>query len=327
VSTTTSLALAAAVTVGAPAVMLGWLRLTERALAVLPEARRRRLRPWLWLFFPLTAGGVYLVWPLFYTVVISFQVTPRHGQTHAGLGNYRHLWASHEVHAALLNNALWLVGLVSGALILGLLVAMLANAVRWEPIAKSIIVMPMAISAVAGGVVWRFMYDYKPPGLPQTGTLNAVWVFATGRQPVAWLVNAATNNAALIVVGVWMSVGLVTVILSAAIKAIPLELVEAGRLDGARPLQLFRYVLLPQLLPTIVVVGTLLAITALKAFDVVYVMTNGNFGTDVLANLMYRELFLNSDHGRAAAIAVLIVVLVSPVIVVNLRVYRAERSS
>ena len=127
-------------------------------------------------------------------------------------------------------------------------------------------------------------------------------------------------------VSIRMSVGLVTVVLSAGVKGIPAELVEAGRLDGAGPVQLFRYVLLPQLLPTIVVVGTLLAITSLKAFDVVYVMTNGNYDTNVLANVMYRELFLSADPGHASAIAVLLVFLVAPIIAVNIRVYRKERS-
>jgi alpha-glucoside transport system permease protein len=320
----TAVLLSIAVTVGAPLALAGWLRVVERALSLLPARRRRSLRPWLWLLPPLAAGGVYLVWPLLYTVWLSLRVPGTGGSTVGG-ANFRYLWTDREVHSALANNALWLVGLTAGSLVIGLAVALLANAVRWESLAKSVVVMPTAISAVAGAVIWRFMYDYRQPGLPQTGTLNALWVGATGRDPVAWLVDSGTNNLALIVVGVWMSVGLVTVILSAAVKNIPPELVEAGRLDGAGPVQLFRYVLLPQLLPTIVVVATLLAITALKAFDVVYVMTNGNYDTNVLANLLYRELFLNTDHGHAAALAVLLVVLVAPIIAVNLRVYRMER--
>jgi alpha-glucoside transport system permease protein len=316
--------LSIAVTVGAPLALAGWLRVAERALGLLPARRRRAVRPWLWLLPALAAGGVYLVWPLLYTLWLSLRVPAAGGSTVGG-ANFRYLLTDREVHSALANNALWLVGLTAGSLVIGLAVALLANAVRWESLAKSVVVMPTAISAVAGAVIWRFMYDYRPPGQPQTGTLNALWVGATGHDPVAWLVDSGTNNLALIVVGVWMSVGLVTVILSAAVKNIPAELVEAGRLDGASPAQLFRYVLLPQLLPTIVVVGTLLAITALKAFDVVYVMTNGNYDTNVLANLLYRELFLNTDHGRAAALAVLLVVLVAPIIAVNLRVYRTQR--
>ena len=322
----TSSLIAIAVTLGAPLAMLGWLWLTERLLDRLPQRARSRVRPWLWLLFPLAAATVYLLWPLLRTVWLSLTVASPERGRHVGGANFGFLWDSDEVHSALGNNALWLVGLTGGSLVIGMAVALLANTVRWEAVAKSIMVMPTAISAVAGAVIWRFAYDYRPPGLPQTGTLNAVWVAVSGRQPIAWLVDEVTNNAALIVVGVWMSVGLVTVVLSAALKSIPEELVEAARLDGAGPAHLFRYILLPHLLPTIVVLGTLLAITSLKAFDVVYVMTNGNYDTNVLANVMYRELFLNADPGRAAALAVLLVVLVAPIIAVNVRFYRTDRS-
>jgi alpha-glucoside transport system permease protein len=315
--------LAAAATVGAPLAILGWLWGAERLLGLLPPRRRAAVRPWLWLLFPAAAAGLFLLWPLLNTVWLSVRVDDAR---RFGADNLRYLLGSAEIRSALVNNALWLVGLTAGSLVVGLAVALLANGVRWESLAKSVVVMPTAISAVAGAVIWRFAYDYRPPGLPQTGTLNAAWVALTGRDPVAWLVDAATNNAALIAVGVWMSVGLVTVVLSAAVKGIPAELIEAGRLDGAGPVQLFRYVFLPQLLPTIVVVGTLLAITSLKAFDVVYVMTNGNYDTNVLANVMYRELFLSADPGRASAVAVLLVLLVAPIIAVNVRVYRKERS-
>ncbi len=312
---------AVAVTVGAPAVLLGWLWLAERLLRPLPDRGRRRLRPWLWLAPPLVVVGIYLVWPLLSTVRTSFRL--RDGGR--GLDNYRYLVQNGEVHAALVNNGLWLVGLTAGSLVAGTAVAVLAHLVRWETVAKAVVVMPAAISTVAGAVIWRFMFDYRPPGTTQTGTLNAL-VTAAGAEPVAWLVDERTNNAALIGVGIWMSVGMVTVVMSASIKAIPEELIDAGRVDGAGPLRLFRYVVLPQLLPTVVVVSTLLAITALKAFDVVYVMTNGNYDTNVIANLMYRELFLNADYGRSAALAVLLVVLVLPVIAVNLRVFRKGRA-
>jgi alpha-glucoside transport system permease protein len=322
----TSVLLAVVVTVGAPVAVVGWLWVVERLLGGVPRQRRRTLRAWLWLLFPVTAAGVFLLWPLLQTAWLSINVTSPARGTHLGGANFRFLWDSAEVHSALRNNALWLVGLTAGSLVIGTAVALLANVVRWEPFAKAVVVMPTAISAVAGAVIWRFAYDYRPPGFPQTGTLNAIWVGVTGRGPVAWLVDGATNNAALIAVGIWMSVGLVTVVLSAAVKSIPDELIEAGRLDGAGPVALFRYVVLPQLLPTIVVVGTLLAITSLKAFDVVYVMTNGNYDTNVLANMMYRELFLGSDPGRAAALAVLLVALVAPIIAVNVRFHRADRS-
>ena len=176
----TSVLVAVAATVGAPLAMLGWLWLTERLLGRLPQRARSRVRPWLWLLFPLAAASLYLLWPVLRTVWLSFTVVSPAGGRQLGGANFRFLRDSAEVHSALGNNALWLVGLTGGSLIVGLAVALLANAVRWEAVAKSIMVMPTAISAVAGAVIWRFAYDYRPPGLPQTGTLNAVWVAVSG---------------------------------------------------------------------------------------------------------------------------------------------------
>jgi alpha-glucoside transport system permease protein len=206
-------------------------------------------------------------------------------------------------------------------------IAVLADRVRYEVLAKSVVVLPTAVSFVAGAVIWKFMYDYQPPGFPQTGTLNAVWTAVSRQQPVAWLVDTLTNNPALISVGVWMTTGFATVVISAALKMVPADLIEAARIDEATGWQSFRFVVLPQLRPTVTVVATLLSISALKAFDVVYVMTNGNYRTDVIANLLYRQLFINQDYGRASAVAVLLAVLISPVLVLNIRALRREVSS
>jgi alpha-glucoside transport system permease protein len=137
-------------------------------------------------------------------------------------------------------------------------------------------------------------------------------------------VELSTNNPALIMVGVWMTTGFATVIISAALKMVPAELVESARIDGAGGWQTLRYVLLPQLRPTLTVVATLLAISAFKAFDVVYVMTNGNYNTDVIANLLYQQLFIDQDYGRASAVAVLLTVVISPILVLNIRTLRRE---
>lgn len=320
-SLTGALLLGAAVTVLAPVGMIAWLRAVEVVLARVPYRLQRRLRPWGWAAPPLAMVAIFLLWPMAKTVVASAQVSGTGAWT---LSNYRYLVDGDEVRSALVNNAWWLLGLTGVTLVIGLLVAVLADAVRWESLAKSVIVMPVAISTVAGAVIWRFVYDYQPPGFPQTGALNAVTT-KLGADPNAWLLEQPLNKAMLLVVGIWMSTGIAAVVLSAALKGLPPELSEAARIDGAGGWGVFRHIVLPQLLPSIVTVATLLGITALKAFDVVYVMTNGNYDTDVLANLMYRELFLGTQQGHAAALALLIVVLTLPIIAANIWVTRTER--
>jgi alpha-glucoside transport system permease protein len=316
--------LAAACTAGIPAALLGWLWLAERVERLLPPRRRPAARAWLWLAPAGAPAAIFLLWPLAYTAVLSFRDAT--GAAWRGAANYAFLLDSSEVHAALRNNLLWLVLLTAGCLLVALTVAVLSDAVRWEPAAKAIVVAPTAISFVCGAVIWRFMFQYQPPGLPQTGTLNAAWTGLTGSPPVPWLVDSRTNNAALVAVGVWMTAGFAAVIISAALKGLPAELVEAARIDGANAWQVFRYITLPQLRPTLVVVATLLAIMALKAFDIVYVMTNGNYDTDVIANLMYRQLFVAQDYGRASAVAVLLAVIAAPIFLVNASVIRNRGS-
>lgn len=308
---------------GAAALLLGWLWLAEKISAFLPRRSRRAVLGWLWLAPALALVALYLAWPLVNTVLLSLRDTrSRHW---AGLANYRYLLDDAAVHSAFGNNLLWFVLLTGVCLLVGLLVATLADRVRYEGIAKAVVVLPTAIPFVAGAVIWRFMYQYQPPGLPQTGTVNAVWTRLTGAAPLAWLVDTRTNNLALIAVGIWMATGFATVILSAALKSIPTELSDAARVDGAGSWQVFRHVSLPHLRPTIIVTTTLLAISAFKAFDIVYVMTNGNFDTDVIANLMYRQLFVDQNYGRASAIAVLLAAVAVPILLLNARATRAER--
>jgi len=313
-------ALAVALMLGTPLALLSWLWLVERLVRVMPRRAAARIRPVLWLLPAVVLVGVFLAWPMLYTGILSFR--DGIGRNWHGLSNYSYLASSPEVHAALRNNVLWLVLLVGGCTLVGLLVATLGDAVRYEAIAKAIIVAPVAISFVSGAVIWRFMFDYQPPGLPQTGTINAAWTSTTHSAPIAWLVDSRTNNTALVMVGVWMTAGLAVVIFSAALKGVPPELTEAARVDGASNWQVFRHIILPQLKPTIVVVATLLAVMALKAFDIVYVMTNGNYDTNVIANVMYQQLFISQDNGKASAVAVLLTVLAAPVLLVNSRMNR-----
>jgi alpha-glucoside transport system permease protein len=181
----------------------------------------------------------------------------------------------------------------------------------------------MAISSVALGVIWKFMYWYQPPGAVQTGTANAIVTTLFHTDPKIWIQDPKINNFAIITAAVWGITGFAMVILSAALKGIPADLLEAARVDGAGELTIFRRVIFPLMMPTVVVVGTTLVIFALKAFDVVYVMTGGNFETDVLANRMYKLLYFSGNQGGAAAVAMILLLAVIPVLIFNLRQFRA----
>jgi alpha-glucoside transport system permease protein len=211
------------------------------------------------------------------------------------------------------------------AVLLGLLTALLLDRVRYERVAKAIITMPTAISFVAGSVMWRLIYTYNAPGTPQIGTLNAILdATVPAFTPKAWLIDAKYNNYALIFVGIWMGTGLATLILSAAVKGIPKDLIEAARIDGAGEWKVFRHVMLPELVPTLAIVMTVSIIAAIKVFDIVYVMTGGNYGTDVIATRMYSEQFAYQNTGLASAIAIVLLLAVTPVLLANWRLSRRE---
>jgi alpha-glucoside transport system permease protein len=207
---------------------------------------------------------------------------------------------------------------------LGLLIAVLADKVKYESLAKSIIFLPMAISFVGAGVIWKFMYNYGSSQV-QIGLLNAI-VTALGGQPVSWLTEPQINTIALIVVGVWMWTGFCMTILAAALKGVSVEILEAARVDGANEWQVFWRVMIPQILPTITVVITTMIINVLKIFDIVYVMTGGNYGTEVIANRMYIEMYKNYDPGRASAIAVLLIIVIIPIMIMNIRRFQKQEA-
>jgi alpha-glucoside transport system permease protein len=244
---------------------------------------------------------------------------------YVGLDNYVYAFTNPDTLAAMRNNLLWLVFFTLFTVTFGLLIAVLTDRVSYERVANAIIFLPMAISFVAAGVIWKFMYDYRPPGTPQTGTVNAL-LTSLGAKPHAWLIEPGINNAALIFVGIWMWTGFCMVILSAGLKGLPDEVLEAARVDGANERQIFFRIIVPLLSPTIAVVATTMVITALKAFDIVYVMTNGNFNTDVIANRMYKELFNVRNFGRASAIAVVLLVAIVPIMLVNINRFRHQEA-
>jgi alpha-glucoside transport system permease protein len=320
------LILAAVVVVGVPLALVGYITLVEALLGTLAPRRRSAVRPWLWLAPALLFLLTFLVYPVFNTLYLS--VLGRDSDRFVGLANYQYVFTDGTMLMALRNNALWLIFFTLLTVTFGLLIAVLADRVRYESVAKAIIFLPMAISLVAASVIWKFMYDYRPPGVSQTGTVNAaLTALVPGFEPLAWLTISPANNFALIAAAVWTWTGFCMVVLSAALKGIPTEVLEAARADGANEVQVFRRVILPMLGSTIAVVATTMVITALKAFDVVYVMTNGNFDTEVIANRMYKELFNVRDTGRASAIAVVLLVAIIPVMLFNLRRLREQEAT
>jgi alpha-glucoside transport system permease protein len=305
--------------IAVPVVLVGYIILIEAILRRVPRRWASGLRPWLWIAPALAFLGVFLVYPTIATIIRSFM--NRRGNAFVGLDNYAWFFSQNDTLIALRNNVLWVVLLPLLVVGLGMLVAVLVDRVRYESVTKSIVFLPLAISFVAAAVIWRFMYELDP----NVGTLNAI-VTALGGQPVAWLLGQPWNNLFLIIVGVWLLTGFAMVILSAGLKGISTELLEAARVDGANELQVFRKIVLPLLAPTIAVVATTIIIYALKTFDVVYTMTNGNFDTNVIANLMYQVLFVGGQPGRAAAIAVLLFAAIVPVMWFNIQRFREQEA-
>ena len=313
------------VVVGVPAVLIGYIWLTERVLRLFGERLRSNLRPWLWLAPALAFLSVFLVYPTIGSIVRSLQ--SKAGTAFVGLDNYFWFFGNEASLIALRNSLIWLVALTAITVGLGLLIALFVDRVRYETVAKSVIFVPLAISMVAASVIWTFMYDYRTPPDPQVGTLNAA-LGSVGVAPVAWvqISDYALNTILLVVVMAWMWTGFAMVILSAALKGINPELLEAARVDGASERQVFRGITLPLLAPTIAVVMTTMIITALKAFDIVYVMTSGHFDTQVVAYQMIQELYSAGNPGRASAIAVILLLAIIPVMAINIRRFRAQEA-
>jgi alpha-glucoside transport system permease protein len=305
--------------IGIPILLVGYIQLGEWILSRLPKRLAQLMRPYVWVFPAVAFATVFMVLPTINTIIISFQNA--RGEP-VGLDNYVFFFTNPETLTSLKNNVLWLVFFTGAVVILGLFISILFDRVKYESIAKTAVFLPLPISAVAASVIWKFMFEFKPEGQPQTGTLNAV-IGTFGFDPIAWLVNTTTNNPALIAVGVWTSVGFAMVIISAALKGISSELLEAARVDGANELQVLRRIVIPLLRPVLTVITTTMIITALKVFDIVYVLTSGAYGTDVIARQLFQRI-ANSDYGRAAAVGVVLLVAVLPVLLFNIRSFRQQ---
>ncbi len=283
--------------------------------------RANAIRPWLFLLPALLLLGVYLVYPVFVSIYLSFMNST--GESFVGLDNYRWMVGDEKFRESMLNNLLWLIVVPALSTMFGLLAAALTDRIRWGNFAKAMIFMPMAISMIGAAVIWKLVYEFREAGQPQIGLLNEI-VVALGGIPQTWLTLPGWNSFLLMVVLVWVQTGFAMVILSAALRGIPEETVEAAVLDGASPLQIFFKIKVPQIWGTILVVWTTITITVLKVFDIVYAMTNGQWGTQVLANLMYDWMFRANDSGRASVVALVIMLLVTPVMIYNIRNARKE---
>ena len=286
--------------------------------------RANMVRPWLFLLPALIALGLYLAYPVVETMRLSLtERLPGGGSEFVGLDNYRQMLAEVKFWEALKNNFLWLLFVPAASTAFGLLAAQLTDRLAWGNIAKSLIFMPMAISFVGAAVIWKLVYDARPPGTEQIGILNAIYIWLGGVEPQQWLTIPFWNNFFLMMVLVWIQTGFAMVILSAALRGIPEETVEAAIVDGAGPFQIFFKIKVPQIMGTIVVVWTTITIVVLKVFDIVFALTNGQWETQVLANYMYDKLFRANDWGVGSASAMVIMLLVLPILVWN--VYTARR--
>lgn len=299
----------------------------NRLVDLLPERSREGVRPYVFVGPALVILAVFLVYPVFNTILISFK--DGISRDFVGIDNYRFVFTDRDMMRAIRNTAGWLVLVPLIAVSVGLLFATLADRLaRGEAVAKSLIFLPMAISFAGASVTWQLIYSYRPQGFGSNiGLLNGIMI-GLGQNPVKWLELQPWNNLFLMVIMVWMQTGFAMVVLSAGIKAIPDEIIEAARIDGASELQVFRRIIVPSILPTIVVVTTYMVINAMKVFDIVFVQpANAEVnGTVVIAERMIRWFFLLQHNGRGAAIAVILFVAVIPVMIWNMRRFREQEA-
>ena len=294
----------------------------NKAIDRLPERMQNRVRPWAFVGPVLLFLAAFLVIPAVRTIYIS--LFDASGEF-VGLETYTELFGDDSMRTVFRNNLFWMVGVTALSTLIGLVMAVLADRIKHESLAKALVFLPMAISFVGASVIWRFVYDSsRLAGEDQIGILNAVWV-GLGNEPRFWLLEAPWNNFLLIVAMIWMQTGFAMVVLSSAIKGVPTELLEAARIDGADEWKVFRHITLPSIAGTIAVVVTTTIILVLKVFDIVRVMTGGREETSVIANEMI-DAIGNGLHERAGALAVLLFFAVVPVLVYNVRRFRREEA-
>ena len=286
--------------------------------------RANMIRPWVFLFPAIFALGLYLAYPVVETMRLSLtERLPGGAYRFVGFENYAFMFGEAKFWEAMRNNLLWLIVVPAASTGFGLLTAQLTDRLKWGNIAKSIIFMPMAISLVGAAVIFKLVYEARPEDVAQIGILNHLYLVFGGSEPQQWLQVPFWNNFFLMAVLIWIQTGFAMVILSAALRGIPEETVEAAIVDGANPFQIFFKIKIPQIMGTIVVVWTTITIATLKVFDIVFAMTNGQWETQVLANYMYDKLFRANDWGVGSASAMIIMLMVLPILIWN--VYNARK--
>ncbi|MGQ5262768.1 carbohydrate ABC transporter permease [Micromonospora sp. ZYX-F-536] len=300
-------------------------RLVAASVSGVPITRRPRQREGLFaLFFllpTLLLLGIGLVVPAIRTTLLSLM--DRDSNDWVGLRNYGWMFSDDSIVRVLVNSLIWVLLVPLVATAFGLIYAVLVDKARFEAVAKSLIFLPMAISFVGASIIWKFVYAYRGEG-DQIGLLNQI-VVSLGGEPKQWLLESPLNTLLLIVIMIWIQAGFAMVVLSAAIKAIPGDIVEAARLDGVSPWQMFWQITMPSIRPALIVVMVTLSIATLKVFDIVRTSTNGNYDTSVIANEMYNQAFRYSENGQGSALAVFLFILVIPIVIYQIRNLRQQR--
>jgi alpha-glucoside transport system permease protein len=248
---------------------------------------------------------------------------------YVGLKNYQYAFTDSATLNTLLRTLLWIIIVPLVAVVVGLLIALLVDRMRGATAAKTLIFLPTAISFVGAAVIWQFVYNYKDPSLQQTGLLSAVVIKLGWSHPPNWLLDSShyLNSFLLMVIMVWIQAGFAMVVLGAALRSIPDEIIEAARMDGATGATLFRTVQIPMIRNTIVVVVTTVMIATLKVFDIVFTITNGNYNTDILSRKLYSDLFTTNQVSRGSALAVILFICVLPLVAYNVRQLRKDRAT
>jgi alpha-glucoside transport system permease protein len=308
------------------ALALYWL--LNKFAEILPERWEARVKPYLYVAPAFLAIVLYLVYPAILTFINAFK--DRSSTEWVGTENFTELFGSPQFRDTLFNTLLWIVIVPAATVVLGLAVATLADRLgpTGEKVSKTVIFLPMAISMVGAATIWRFVYYAAPAGQPQIGLQNAV-LGVFGKDPVAWLQQSQFhfNSFLLMIVLLWSQVGFAMVLLSAAVKGVPIDTLEAARIDGASERQIFFKVVIPQIKGTIITVFITVTIGVMKIFDIVYVMTNGGFNTNVLGNEFWNQLSTNFNNGAAAAIVVILMIAVVPIMWYQVRHFKAEEAN
>jgi alpha-glucoside transport system permease protein len=314
--------LALIVGVGGAAVFFFFL---NQVVEGLPRRSSDAVIPYAFLLPAVGLMTLMLIYPAIQTINYAF--ANKDSTAYVGLQNFKDLFSDNAFWQTILNNILWLIIVPAFVVALGVVVAVLGDklSAQGEKVAKSVIFLPMAISFVGASAIWGLVYAYNNLGQAQTGLLNAVWT-SLGGQPQTWLAisTARLNSILMMVILIWLQVGFAMILLSAAIKGVPEDTLEAARIDGATEFQIFWRIVIPQIKGTIITVFITVVILVLKVFDIVYVLTNGNYNSNVIANFFFNELFANSQAGKASALVVVLLVAVLPILVYQVRHFREE---